>query len=269
MQNNLVNRETTEVTVELVKRHLCPNATDSELFLFVELCKKRNLNPWIKEAHLIKYGTMDATIVVAYEVFLKRANLQCDYKGYTAGLILKIGDKIERREGAFYQSGEAIVGGWCVVSREGKNDIRVEVPFLEYVGKKKDGSINKQWATKPGTMMIKVPISQAHRLAYPNEMGEMYSEDEMHGVGSMGNDSSVMRNTTNNKTVLLVTDEQASEMKEKATNLGKSEKVLAALGVDSFEAVPADKYEWTVTNLDKQLNHTHSPDARETQATHE
>ncbi len=251
MQQNIIKmEEPSSITSDLVKEHLCPSATDSELFLFVELCKKRKLNPWIKEAYLIKYvKDQPATIVVAYDVFLKRANQQADYRGYKAGLILKVEGKIERREGAFYEPQEKIVGGWCTVSREGKSEYRVEVPFHEYVGKKKDGTLNKQWATKPGTMMIKVPISQAHRLAYPNELGEMYSEFEMHGVNNFQGVSEIPKI----KEASFVTKEQANEIEKKSILLGKEDKVLIALGVQDFSRIPECKYKWTIEHLNTQI----------------
>ena len=247
------NTMPTEVTTDLVRKYLCPQATDQELFLFVEMCKKRNLNPWIKEAYIIKYGTQDASIIVAYDVFIKRANKQADYKGYKAGLILDVAGKIERREGAFYLPNEKIVGGWCIVYREGKSDYKVEVSYDEYAARKKDGTINKQWSTKPGTMMIKVPIAQAHRIAYPEELGQMYSESEMTGVnGFQGvNSSNYSLSDQKDVAVEFVTQQQADVIKKRSESLGLCDRVLAGNGVSSFEQIKASKYLWTIENIEK------------------
>ena len=49
----------------------------------------------------------------------------------------------------------------------------------EYIGKKKDGTINSQWATKPATMIKKVALVQALRDAFPSALGQLYIQDEM------------------------------------------------------------------------------------------
>lgn len=250
--------ESTPVTADMVKKYLCPTATAAEIFLFIEMCKKRKLNPWIKEAYLIKYGTQDATIIVAYEVFIKRANRQPDYRGYKAGLILKVGDSIERREGAFYEPSEKVLGAWCTVYREGRQDHVDEVAFHEYVGKKKDGTINKQWATKPGTMIRKVAISHAHRLSYPEAFSGMYTEDEMHGVNNFqGLGKNPMVNITPQDKP-RITQEQADVLKARAEGIGMSEKLLSAVGAESFEEIPADKLQWLEEKLKGHLDRLNS-----------
>lgn len=51
----------------------------------------------------------------------------------------------------------------------------------------------------------------------------------------------------------IVTAEQANELKKKAEMLGKEKKVLDAIKVQSFEQIPASKYNWAIENLNKQI----------------
>jgi len=46
--------------------------TDQEIQMFLELCKYQQLNPFLREAYLIKYGNAPATMVTGKETFLKR-----------------------------------------------------------------------------------------------------------------------------------------------------------------------------------------------------
>ena len=46
------------------------------------------------------------------------------------------------------------------------------------MGRKKDGTPNNQWATKPGTMIRKVAKAQALREAFPEDMAGMYEAEE-------------------------------------------------------------------------------------------
>ena len=63
-------------TSQDIRERLCPNATESELALCVELCNRQHLNPFTKEVYLVKYGNAPASIITAYQVFNRRANRQ-------------------------------------------------------------------------------------------------------------------------------------------------------------------------------------------------
>ncbi len=176
-----VARYVPNLTPEIVKKYINQNANEQEIYFFLELCRSQQLNPFMKEAFLIKYGTSDpASMVVAYQVFIKRAEKNPMYNGFKAGIIVLDADKkIAYREGAFYLEAEQILGGWCEVYRKDRSTpYRIEVAYNEYVGRKRDGSITRQWLEKPGTMIRKVPIAQAHRDAFPDEMGRLYIPEE-------------------------------------------------------------------------------------------
>jgi phage recombination protein Bet len=176
-----VARYVPNLTPEIVKKYINQNANEQEIYFFLELCKSQQLNPFMKEAFLIKYGQNDpASMVVAYQVFIKRAEKNPAYNGFKAGIIVLDANKqITYREGAFYLESEQILGGWCEVYRKDRSTpSRIEVAFNEYVGRKSGGEINKQWAGKPATMIRKVPIAQAHRDAFPDELGRLYVAEE-------------------------------------------------------------------------------------------
>ena len=128
-----------------------------EIAMFINLCKFNGLNPWLKEAHCIKYGNFPATMVVGKSAFEKRAESHPAYDGCTAGIITlhEESGEIDYKCGCMRFPGEKIVGGWAEVWRKDRShSTRIEVPFDEYAGRKKDGSLNSQWAEKPGTMNL-------------------------------------------------------------------------------------------------------------------
>lgn len=157
------------------------NVTDREVMGFMALCKAHRLNPFIKEAHLIKYGDNPATMVVGKDVFTKRAARNPRFRGYQAGLTIVTPDnRLVRREGSMTLQGEVIAGGWCRVFIEGyEQPMFDEVSFAEYAGKKRDGSLNQQWASKPGTMCRKVAVVHALREAFPDDFQGLYDSAEM------------------------------------------------------------------------------------------
>lgn len=173
------------LTPGIIKKYLvngdATKVTDQELVMFMELCKHRKLNPFIREAYLIKYGNQAASMVVGKDVLLKRAQKDATFAGMEAGTIVLSKDgTVQYRNGSFFLPNEQLVGGWAKVYVKGYTvPISAEVNFDEYVGRKANGEINSQWLKMPGTMIRKVALSQALREAFPETLSQMYDSSEM------------------------------------------------------------------------------------------
>lgn len=174
-----------DLSPEIVRNYLVSGdkerVTMEEVVMFINLCKFNGLNPWLKEAYCIKYGNEPATIVTAKEALQKRAERHPAYDGQQSGVITVNADgDLTYRTGSFFiGTYETIVGGWAEVWRKDRaHSYRVEVSFDEYAGRKKDGTLNSQWAKKPATMIKKVALAQALREAFPTDMGAMYIAEE-------------------------------------------------------------------------------------------
>ena len=181
--------EEINLTPERVKKYLISgdvsSVTDQEIVMFMMMCKANHLNPWNKEAYCIKYGTQPATMVVGKEAYMKRANAHPQYDGMDDGIVVIVPETGEMiyRKGTITIEGEQLIGGWAEVYRKDRSrSTRVEVPFSEYAGRKKDGSLNGQWSSKPATMIRKVAQVQALREAFPDTLGGLYTADEQ-GLG--------------------------------------------------------------------------------------
>lgn len=157
--------------------------TDQEVMMYLTLCRYQHLNPFLKEVYLIKYGSSPATIVTSKDLFTKRANRNPSYAGKKAGIIVmntESGEFTEREGSFFLPEREKLVGGWAKIYIKGHDQPEyASVSFDEYAGKKKDGTLNSQWASKPGTMIRKVAIVQALREAFPEDFSNLYSEEEL------------------------------------------------------------------------------------------
>ena len=55
--------------------------SDQDLVQFISICKFNQLNPFLGEAYLVKYGTTPATMVVSKEALLKRADVAVPIDG--------------------------------------------------------------------------------------------------------------------------------------------------------------------------------------------
>ncbi|WP_422446011.1 phage recombination protein Bet [Thermoanaerobacterium sp. DL9XJH110] len=169
----------------IVKQYLvngeAEKVTDQEVMMFLALCKFQKLNPFLREAYLIKFGNKPATIVTGKETFTKRAAKNELCTGWQAGvIILKKDGQIEKRNGTLVLPGEELVGGWARVSRKDwKEPLEITVSLSEYLRKKEDGTPMRNWREMPATMIRKVALVQALREAFPETFQGMYSPEEM------------------------------------------------------------------------------------------
>jgi phage recombination protein Bet len=157
------------LTPQVVKKYICNNSaiTDSEMAMFLKLCQHQQLNPFLREVYLIKYGSQPATMVTGKETFLKRAKRDPRYAGHECSIEGKIPE--------MSATAKVYVQGYQV-------PITCTVWYEEYVGTKKDGTPTAMWANKPRTMLAKVALVQALREAFPDTFGGMYSQEEINTV---------------------------------------------------------------------------------------
>jgi phage recombination protein Bet len=183
------NGENVKLSPATVKQYLVSGGgavSDQEVVMFMSLCRYQHLNPFLREAYLVKYGNSPATILTGKDVFLKRANRNPNFRGLKAGIMVQdknTGDVIER-EGTFYLPTEDVVGGYANVYVKDREPYCATVAFSEYAGRKGNGELNSQWATKPATMIRKVALVQALREAFPEDFAALYAPEEVADVNA-------------------------------------------------------------------------------------
>lgn len=177
--------EEVELSPELIRSYLVSGdgdkVTDQEVMMFLNLCRYNHLNPWLKEVYLIKYNNSPATMVPGKEAFMKRAERNPSFAGIECGVVVWDGQGFDHRQGAaFYPAyGDTLIGGWAKVYRTDRQfPIYAECSLDEYVGRKANGEVNSQWASKSATMIRKVAVMQALREAFPNDFGALYGAEE-------------------------------------------------------------------------------------------
>ncbi len=191
--------------------------TDKELKLFLELCKAQKLNPFLREAYLIKFGN-DANIITGKDVFLKRARANESFRGFKAGIIVQNERGIEKREGTFYLKGqENLVGGWASIYIKDW-----DVPFDHTVALSEFNKGTATWKNMPAIMIRKVALVQALREAFPDDLSQLYAAEEM-GTDPAIEDAIVLEN----KDEFFIGNDERKKIFELAD--GKTEVVKAVL----------------------------------------
>lgn len=176
------NTETGQVlSAETVKNYLVSGngaVTDQEVLMFMELCKAQKLNPFLREAYLIKFGNSPANIVVGKDVFVKRAYRNPNFDGMRAGIVVIRKDGgMDYREGSLKAPGETLIGGWCqVYLKDVQHPVRSEVSLEEY------SKAQATWKQMPCVMIRKCAIVTALREAFPEDLEGCYDSAEMQNV---------------------------------------------------------------------------------------
>jgi len=165
MSNEIATKEQHQTAQEIeldagdVKQYIAQNATDKELYFFMNIAKSFGLNPFKKEIHFVKYGSQPGQTIVGYETYIKRAERTGLLDGWSVWV-----DKDNIGEKAVIQ-----------INRKDRNH-----SFIWEVYRKEFDKQQSTWKAMPYFMLKKVAISQGFRLAFPEEVGGMpYTPDEI------------------------------------------------------------------------------------------
>lgn len=155
--------------------------TDQEVAMFISICKYNQLNPFLNEAYLIKFGSNPAQMIVSKEALMKRAEANPSYDGLEAGLILLRNNEVIEVEGNFHLPTDEILGAWAKVYRKDRSK-----PFVSKVNLSEYDKKQSSWSDKKATMIAKVAKVQALREAFPVQLGAMYTQEEQGVVEPQG-----------------------------------------------------------------------------------
>ena len=162
------------ITFQDVKNLICPLAADQEVAVFLKTCQSLQLNPFANECFLIKYDARDkAAFVIAIDSYLKAAEMNSEYDGCEAGIILKdSGGKLELREGAFLleEDKSRLSGGWAKVYRKDRSrPTYVAVNKNECIKLTREGRPTQFWSEpKQPWMLRKSALKRALVEAFPS-----------------------------------------------------------------------------------------------------
>jgi phage recombination protein Bet len=186
-RNNMARRseEYTPEQIDLIKRTVCPGATDDELSLFLYQCKRMQLDPLSKQIYSIARKNKDKrtnqwvetrTIQVGIDGFRTVAQMTGEYAGQTEPLWCGADGKWVD----VWLSSDPPAAAKVGVLRKGFSQPLVSVAvFSEFVQKDYEGKPTKFWKNMPSVMIAKVAEAQALRRAFPQQLSGVYIHEEM------------------------------------------------------------------------------------------
>lgn len=241
-----VNGQEVKLSSDMVKSFLVNgngNITDQEALMFISLCKYQHLNPFLKEAYLIKFGNSPAQQIVSKEAFMKRAEQNPHFKGMQAGCIVVRNNEVIETKGAFVLPKDELVGGWATVKRDDRDlPITVQISFNEF------SKGQSTWKSMPANMIRKTAIVNCLREAFPNDLGAMYTEEDAQAQVSTNNVANTQNKPEPKQNVAdLVNDTEPTKKPAKAKKMVKdvtpteSKEVSSTKAPQSTEKQPKDK----------------------------
>jgi phage recombination protein Bet len=145
----------------------CPT---SQINFFVEVCKRKKLDPFLKQIHLIERKERDGdnwktsyTIQAGLDGMRAIAQRNCKIISYRR-FVKKDGNETY---------------GCCEIATGDRGLYSDEVPLSEYIQKKKDGTITHFWKQFPQTMIKKCAEESVLRMLAPEDLSGVYGDDEM------------------------------------------------------------------------------------------
>ena len=142
-----------------LRNTVAPGLTDPEFMLFCEMCRATRLNPATKEIWAIKAGGR-LQLMTGINGFLKIANSHPQFDGMEV--------EFERDDKG------ALVAATAKVYRKDRRFPSIATAYIAEYGKK-----TPIWAQMPSIMLSKCAKSLAIREAFINELGGLYTQEEM------------------------------------------------------------------------------------------
>lgn len=221
-----------ERKLELLKNTICKGATNDEFDLFLHACNRTGLDPFMRQIYAVKRWNGASK--------REEMTIQTGIDGYRL-IAERTGKYSPGREPLYtYDSEGRIISATSFVKKQTADGSWHEVAatafFNEYCQKTKEGKPTRFWMQMAHTMLAKCAEALALRKAFPGDLSNLYTKEEMMQAEKLDIEGEVITN--------LIQSEGVSKTSQDAS-INHSPDVRRM--VDNIPKV-IDKSQWTELN---------------------
>jgi phage recombination protein Bet len=234
VSNGVLQKDLTAEQIELIKRTIAQGATDDELRLFIQVCKKTGLDPFLKQIYAIK----------RWDTALNREVMTVQIGIDGIRLIAARTGELDGQDGPYWCGGDGLwtdvwlssdnppAAAKLSVYRKGCNRPFTGVARFEtYKQTTKSGQLTRFWQKMPDLMLSKVAEALALRKAFPAELSSLYCQEEIQQEEIQNDDQTMDINPEQIKKIGVLMSEISKDDRSKiASNiLGRTIKKVTDL----------------------------------------
>lgn len=187
--------------IQLLIDTIAPGLTKPQLDLFVNVCNRRQLDPFVKQIHAVLRNDWDA----ATRTKIPKMTIQTGIDGFR---VIAERTKEFEGEGDYQWCGPDLVwrevwldkeppaAARATVYRKGRRPTTMVARWDAYAQYKSGGELNSMWKQRGPEQLAKCAAALAYRAAFSEDLSGLYTDDEM---GQADNDREPLKGLAEQK----------------------------------------------------------------------